>query len=238
MSEKSNRINLVSKKQRLLKRFLDSRWAWNIIQGPLYNRLIFKAASELYQHFIGEIQPPKNARILDIGSGPGFVTLALAQGNPTVSVIGIDYSLTQVQAANRLRIRNQTRNCVFKQGDSIALPFKDASFDIVISLASITHWSDAKKGLQEIWRVLIPNGFAFIGEKDRDATDEEIHQFAGKFTAWYVWDRFMRWYLHRIAFGQSLSRKETESIARAAGFGHVFVEKVLGLPYFFMKLRK
>jgi len=118
------------------------------------------------------------------------------------------------------------------------LPFKDATFAIVISVASIKHWPDAKRGLQEIWRVLMPNGSAFIAEGDMEATDREIYRFASKFTAWYVWDRFMRWYLRRIVFGQSYTRKEAGSMARLVGFSHVLVEKVLGWPYFLMKLRK
>jgi len=228
----------VSKKRGLFKQFLDARWAWDLIQGPIYNRLVLKAASELYQRFVHEIQPPQNAQILDVGSGPGFITLLLAQENPTVSVVGVDYSPTQVHAANHLRIRNQIPNCSFKQGDAMNLPFEDASFDIIISVASIKHWPDGKRGLQEIRRVLTPNGSAFIGEAAKDATDEEIYRFASKFTAWYVWDPFMKWYLRRVVFGQSYTRKESELMARAAGFSQVSVEKISESPFFIMKLRK
>lgn len=231
-------MNFVSKKHGFLKRFLDARWAWNIIQGPIYNRLIFKAASELYQRFIREIQPPENAKILDVGSGPGFLTLLLAQENPTVSVVGVDYSPTQVRAANHLRIRNQIHNCSFREGDAMNLPFEDASFDTVISAGSIKHWPDGRRGLQEIQRVLMPNGSAFIGETDRNATDEEIYRFACKFTAWYVWNPFMKWYLRRVVFGQSYTRKEAELMARAAGFSQVSVGKVSEWPFFIMKLQK
>lgn len=222
----------------VFKRFLDARWAWDLIQGPIYNRLIFKAASELYQRFIHEFNLPEKAKILDIGSGPGFLTLLLAKENPTVSVVGIDYSPTQVRAANHLRIRNQIYNCNFRQGDAINLPFPDASFDIVISVASIKHWPEAKKGLQEIRRVLTVNGSAFIAEADRDATREEIYRFASRFTAWYVWDPFMKWYLRRVVFGQSYARKEAELIARAARFSQVLVEKVSESPFFLLKLRR
>ena len=231
-------MNLVTKKQGIFKRFLDAWWAWDLIQGPIYNRLVLKAASELYQRFIGEIQPPENANILDVGSGPGFLTLLLAKENPTVSVVGVDYSPTQVRAADRLRIRNQIHNCCFRQGDAMNLPFQDASFYIVISVASIKHWPEGKKGLQEIRRVLTPNGSAFIGEADRNATDEEIYQFASKFTAWYVWNPFMKWYLRRVVFGQSYARKEAELMARAAGFSQVSVEKVSESPFFLLKLRR
>lgn len=137
----------MTKKQGVFKRFLDARWAWDLIQGPIYNRLVLKAAFELYQRFIHEIQPPENAKILDIGSGPGFLTLLLAKEYPTVSVIGVDYSPTQVRSANHQRIRNQIHNCSFRHGDAMNLPFLDASFDIVISVASIKHWLDGKRGL-------------------------------------------------------------------------------------------
>ena len=235
---RSSKMSFITKKQVILKRFLDARWAWDIIIGPIYNRLVLKAASELYQRFVREIQPSENAKILDVGSGPGFLTFLLAQGNPTVSVVGVDYSPTQVRVANRLRIRNQIHNCSFRQGDAMNLPFQEYSFDIVISVGSIKHWPDGKRGLQEIRRVLTPNGSAFIGEADRDATDEQIHRFASKFTAWYVWDPFMRWYLRRIVFGQSYTRKEAELIARAAGFSQVLVEKVSESPFFIMKLQR
>mgnify|MGYP001082173858 CR=1 FL=1 len=118
------------------------------------------------------------------------------------------------------------------------LPFRDASFDIVISVASIKHWPDGKRGLREIRRVLTPNGCAFIAEADREATDEELYRFASKFTAWYVWDKFMRWYLRQVVFGQSYSRREAEWMARAVGFNHILVEKVLEWPFFIMKLKK
>ena len=231
-------MNFVTKKQGIFKRFLDARWAWELIQGPIYNRLIFKAASELYQRFIHQINLPEKAKILDVGSGPGFLTLLLAKENPTVSVVGIDYSPTQVCAANHRRIRNQIYNCNFRQADAINLPFPNASFDIVISVASIKHWPDGKRGLREIRRVLTANGSAFIAEADRDATREEIYRFATKFTAWYVWDPFMRWYLRRVVFGQSYTPKEAELIARAAGFSLVLVEKVSESPFLLLKLRK
>lgn len=223
---------------RIWKRFLDAQWSWNLIQGPVYNRLIHKAVSQLYRYFVKEIRPLKRAKILDVGSGPGILTLQLAKENPTASVVGIDYSPTQVRAANRLKNRQHIKNCIFRRGDAISQPFEDANFDIVMSMGSIKHWPDAKKGLQEIRRVLKPEGLAFIAESDRDASEEDFSRLAQKFTAWYVWDRFMRWYLRSIVFGQSYTCEEAESFAKTAGFSQVEVKKIKGWPFFLLKLRK
>lgn len=54
-------MNFVTKKQGIFKRFLDARWAWDLIQGPIYNRPKFEAAYELCQQFVREIQLPHNA---------------------------------------------------------------------------------------------------------------------------------------------------------------------------------
>jgi len=224
--------------QPFLKRFCDSRWAGDLIQGPIYNRLIYGAASELYERLASEIQPPEYARVLDVGSGPCFWTVEIAGRHPTVSVIGVDYSSTQVRTADRLRARSNVRNCRFIQADAMALPFSDASFDIVISAASLKHWPDGRRGLEEIRRVLVPEGVAFVGEADRDGPDEEILRFAEKFTAWYVWDPFMRWYTRRVVFGQSYTKNEAQSVATAAGFSNVSVDKADGWPFFMMKLQK
>jgi ubiquinone/menaquinone biosynthesis C-methylase UbiE len=226
------------RKSKLWKRFLDARWSWNFIQGPVYNRLIRKAGLEVYRYLVSKIRPPKKAQILDVGSGPGILTLRLAKENPTASVVGIDYSPTQVSAADRLKKRRHIQNCTFRRGDAMNLPFKDTSFDIVMSVGSIKHWPDAKKGLQEIRRVLGLDGLAFIAESDREASNEDLYRFTRQFTAWYVWDRFMRWYLRSIVFGQSYTCEEAESLARAAGFSQVEVKKVKGWPFFLMKMSK
>lgn len=222
----------------IFKRFLDARWSWNLILGPVYNRLIRNAASEVYRYLVKEIRPPEGVKILDVGSGPGILALELAKENPTTSVIGIDYSSTQVRAANRLRKRNQIQNCIFRRGDAMSLPFKDVSFEIVVSVGSIKHWPDAEKGLQEIKRVLKSKGLAFIAESDRDASEEDFYRLAQKFTAWYVWDSFMTWYLRSIVFGQSYICQEAESLAKSAGFSQVKAEKLKGWPFFLMKLGK
>ena len=223
---------------RFLKRFCDSKWAWDRIQGPIYNRLIYGAASELYERLASEIQPPENTRVLDVGSGPGFWTVELARAHPSVSIVGIDYSSTQVRTAERLRARSNVLNCGFIQADAMALPFDDASFDIVVSAASLKHWPDGERGLAEIRRVLVSDGVAFVGEADRNGPDEEVLRFAKKFTAWYVWDPFMRWYTRRVVFGQSYTQEEATSIAAAAGFADVSVQKPDGWPFFMMTLQK
>ncbi len=48
-------------------------------------------------------------------------------------------------------------------GNVHALPFQDESFDLVVSRGSMPFWEDQEKAFLEIWRVLKPEGMAYIG---------------------------------------------------------------------------
>lgn len=231
-------MQLRDKKQNIFKRFCDARWAWDMIQGPVYNRLIYNAADTMYQRFISEVQPADNSKILDVGSGPGFITVQLAEGNPTIFVIGIDYSSTEIKAANRLLRRTKIENCQFRQANAMDLPFADGSFDGVVSAASIKHWPDAKRGLLEIKRVLKPSGYAFIGDADQGAPIDEIKKFANRFTSWYTYRPFIRWYAKNVVFGKSYKAEEVAVMALDAGFKDAVVNKILDWPFFIIRLRK
>jgi SAM-dependent methyltransferase len=50
----------------------------------------------------------------------------------------------------------------FTVGDVAAMPFEDASFDLVVSTFSVHHWTDARGGFAEVARVLRPGGRALV----------------------------------------------------------------------------
>jgi len=87
---------------------------------------------------------PKKGLILDIGCGTGFITKQLE------NAIGIDYSIGML----KLCPKNLRLICA----DMANLPFKDNSFDCVFSLTALQDSKDVKKAIDEIKRVLKPNG--------------------------------------------------------------------------------
>jgi ubiquinone/menaquinone biosynthesis C-methylase UbiE len=52
----------------------------------------------------------------------------------------------------------------FVQGAAEALPFGDASFDLVVSSMSFHHWADQRVGLREVRRVLAPGGLLGLAD--------------------------------------------------------------------------
>jgi SAM-dependent methyltransferase len=139
----------------LLKYFRDTRLVWDVM-GPVYNRRIYDAIAELYDHIVRELEPAVEAMILDAGTGRGYISLTLAAQNPQSSIIGIDYSPMQIRAAEKLRRKRKITNCSFLRNNVMDIRFDDNVFDAAVSVGSIKHWPDGLKGLREIYRVLKP----------------------------------------------------------------------------------
>ena len=98
----------------------------------------------------------KNADILDIGTGSGYIAHYLA------TIIKPDGKITSIDVADQRII---TSDYTFKEYSGQQLPFEDESFDIIISNHVIEHVGDReeqKKHLKEIYRVLKPKGIVYF----------------------------------------------------------------------------
>lgn len=222
---------------KLLTRVRDSRLVWDIT-GSIYNRRIYGAIAELYDHIAGQPEMQGQARMLDVGAGSGYISILLAFRNPDSQVTGIDYSSMQVREAESYRVQRKILNCSFKQGNVLDIRFADETFDAAVSVGSIKHWSDARRGLTEIRRVLKPGGHLIISETDQGASDAAIRQFIRCFQVWFIPDQILFWGLRHIIFGQSYSETTLAETVRKAGFRDVECQRVPACPYVIIKARK
>ncbi|MGQ9599012.1 MAG: class I SAM-dependent methyltransferase [Anaerolineae bacterium] len=108
---------------------------------------------------------------LDLGAGPGLMTLEIAQRLPGLHLIGLDLAAHMVEAAHRRakRIGLDGRG-FWPQADGHFLPFADDSFDLVFSSFALHHWRDPLAVLNEVARVLKPEGRYFIADVCREVT--------------------------------------------------------------------
>ena len=105
---------------------------------------------------IDSIQPK---RILEVGSGPGFLSMAMAIQFEDAKVFGVEPEKSGVDLANSLsKELTLERQVTFQCGQGEALPFDDNTFDLVICHTVIEHVGNVEKVISEISRVLSPNG--------------------------------------------------------------------------------
>src|SRR6185369_890806 len=102
--------------------------------------------------------------ILDVATGSGDVAFALADGLPIhVRLTGIDFCQPMLDEAVKKRAYSpRSAEIEFKQGDGMALPLPDRSFDAVTISFGLRNMADRHKSLAEMRRVLRPGGRLFV----------------------------------------------------------------------------
>ena len=134
---------------------------WNGVDD---NEIARKVLSYIPDNFAG--------KLLDVPVGTGVFTSAKYARMLRADIIGLDYSQDMLNQA-RVRFRQERiGNCRLIQGDVGALPFPDASFDIVLSMNGFHAFPDKEKAYSEVFRVLKPGGrligcFCIRGESRR-----------------------------------------------------------------------
>lgn len=119
----------------------------------------------------------KGKTVLDIASGTGYGAALLAES--AKQVIGIDYDKDAIAYSKKLY---SAKNIEFIQGDAEDLPLKDNSVDVVVSLETIEHLPNPEKFVQEVTRVLKPDGVFYVSTPNDDEHFDQgnvyhLHEF-------------------------------------------------------------
>jgi demethylmenaquinone methyltransferase / 2-methoxy-6-polyprenyl-1,4-benzoquinol methylase len=128
----------------------------------LANRVLTAGLDEWWRRrAIRLLAPAHGGRILDCCCGTGDLVFGLLRSDPTLDVVGIDFCAPMLERAQR-RARRQVRgNARFVEGDVMAMPFEESSFDGATMGFSLRNVVDVDATLREVLRVLRP-GTRFV----------------------------------------------------------------------------
>jgi ubiquinone/menaquinone biosynthesis C-methylase UbiE len=131
-----------------------------------YDRLAHRWLRRLYVRVAADVAAaglPDGSRVLDAGTGPGRMPLAIAAAAPGLVVDGVDLSNEMIEHAGRLADEAGVRDRVsFAVGDVAQLPYPDDTFDVIVSTLSQHHWKSVDGGVRDLLRVLRPGGQIWI----------------------------------------------------------------------------
>ena len=187
-------------------------WPGSFFYNTLSKSEIFRRHYELVAHDV--LSFGANKYILDIGTGPGQLLLALHRLLPNTKLIGVDISPAMVaQAQKNIKNWGLAENIEIKVANVKSLPFGDGAFDCVVSTGSLHHWKDCSSALSEVYRVLRSNAYALmydmVRELPEDVSSEVRKQFGG-------FRRSLMW-LHSFE-EPFLSPEEMEILGRESEF--------------------
>lgn len=156
---------------------------------------------------------PSPARILDVGCGTGYLLRLLARRCPEAAELaGVDPAPGMIKVAAAPDAPDAAgapgapgapagdERLKFSAGVAEQLPYRDGSFDLVVSATSFDHWSDQLTGLRECHRVLVPGGHLVLVDQ---------------FSSWLVPTLILS------RSGKARTKRRAGRLVEAAGFGSV-----------------
>ncbi|KAL4787113.1 S-adenosyl-L-methionine-dependent methyltransferase [Aspergillus varians] len=124
----------------------------------------WRTAQNSAPHLLPHLTP--SMKILDIGCGPGSITVSLAELIPSGHITGLEYVPDPLDTARALASSRGVTNIDFRVGDIHALEFADNTFDVVHVHQVLQHVRDPVKALREMRRVVKAGGIVAVRESD------------------------------------------------------------------------
>lgn len=187
--------------------------------GPL----IFDAyAKDMVSRVAPLLKAKPDARMLELAAGTGIVTNLIAQTLPSgASLLATDISepMLNLARANFTGAPGVT----FQTADACSLPWKDASFDLIVCQYGVMFFPDKVKAMQEARRVLAPGGtylFNIWDSFEHNPLPRTAHE-----TLAALFPTNPIPFLAKMPFGFS-DRAEIERVTRAGGFTNFELETV------------
>lgn len=151
------------------------------------------------------VEGGKYQRILDIGTGTGYLAFPLAEKFPEVEVVGIDIAETIVKKNNETVKENNIKNLAFQSFDGLKYPFEEETFDLIVTRYAFHHFPNVKDAICQMNKILSKGGKILISDPLRCEDDNKK-----------IIDDFMQ--VKKDGHIQFYSAKELEELFTQNGF--------------------
>ncbi|MBE9065622.1 methyltransferase domain-containing protein [Leptolyngbya cf. ectocarpi LEGE 11479] len=175
--------------------------------APFYDRRWSSYIDSTIQATISRLTINPHEHVLDLGCGTGTLIQQLMHLTPTAIFYGLDTSVEMLNVAKQ-KLPNSVELWL---GSADELPFPDESFDVVVSTNAFHYLRNPSQVIQEVKRVLTPEGRLVITDWCHDYWTCRICDF------------FLR--LFNRAHFRTYGASECQMILQEEGLQEVFIEK-------------
>ncbi len=182
-------------------------------------------------------QLPPRSSVLEVAPGPGYFAIELAKLGD-YRITGLDISETFVEIARRQAAQAGVQ-VDFQRGDASSMPLWNETFDLVVCRAAFKNFTEPKRALEEMYRVLKPGGKALIIDLRRDATPESIAQAVAGMQVGAVNGAITRLTFRFMLLKRAYSKQDFEDLISETEFGSAEIrEDLIGLEITLTKDRR
>lgn len=177
--------------------------------------------SEVCARFVADFLkvhgPGRGGEILDVGTGPARLPIALCRADRCFRVFGVNLAGPMLDLARRnVADAGLTDRIRFGRGDAKSLPFPDGRFEAVVSNTIVHHIPDPSLALAEMVRLVAPGGTLMVRDLTRPSDENELKALVEEYTKS---EPVAARNLFRGSLHASLTLEEVRAIVLGLGLG-------------------
>jgi ubiquinone/menaquinone biosynthesis C-methylase UbiE len=174
------------------------------------------AEMRLYAHEVAK-HVSENDSVLEVAPGPGYLAIELAKLGKNLQIAGLDISKDFVEIA-RQNAHDARVEVDFRHGNVANIPYSDNSFDFIICTAAFKNFKEPVAALNEMHRVLKPDGTTLIVDMNRTATNQQINQYVKNLRVKGLEKAFLKFTFKYILRNGAYTRNEFMSLTSQSLF--------------------
>lgn len=129
------------------------------------SRVVYAPFARKIVRCLGPLE--RGATIVDLGTGPGLLSIELGKLLPQAKIIGVDLSSEMLKIARKNAHEAGVSNYETRLGRAEEMPIESSSVDLVVTQSSLHEWENPRMGFSEIFRVLKPGGGLILKDYNR-----------------------------------------------------------------------
>lgn len=160
----------------MIHRILEPEVMDNDIEAYEYDQMDFVEINTDFALLASKLCP-KQAKVLDIGTGTGKIPIILANFQPKWHIIGVDLAESMLKLGKEnIKKAGKSQQIILSLVDAKQMPYDDHSFDLVMSNSLVHHIPNPLDLFKEIHRVVKTKGSIVIRDLLRPQCKNDIEQ--------------------------------------------------------------